>query len=141
MEGGPGRAVHANDETWTASAVVSAVPWYALAELVPEACPELAPIVRRANAMASSPIVTVNLWFDRPVIDEPFIGLPGRAMQWVFDKRLVFGRLGAEGASAGGGVPSLPLVSSGAGAMVIKSNEERIRSAHDGLLDALGSVR
>ena len=39
----------------------------------------------------SSPIVTVNLWFDRPVLDEPFVGLPGRAMQWVFDKRLVFG--------------------------------------------------
>ena len=28
--------------------------------------------------MASSPIVTVNLWFDRPVLDEPFVGLPGR---------------------------------------------------------------
>ena len=37
--------------------------------------------------MDSSPIVTVNLWFDRPVIDEPFVGLPGRTMQWVFDKR------------------------------------------------------
>ena len=41
--------------------------------------------------MASSPIVTVNLWFDRPILDEPFVGLPGRAMQWVFDKRPVFG--------------------------------------------------
>ena len=41
--------------------------------------------------MASWPIVTVNLWFDRPVIDEPFIGLPGRTMQWVFDKGAVFG--------------------------------------------------
>ena len=47
----------------------------------------------RGHAMtASSPIVTVNLWFDRQVMDEPFIGLPGRAMQWVFDKRAVLGR-------------------------------------------------
>ena len=27
--------------------------------------------------MASSPIVTVNLWFDRRVLDQPFVGLPG----------------------------------------------------------------
>ena len=46
------------------------------------------------GAMASSPIVTVNLWFDRPVMDEPFVGLPGRAMQWVFDKRPSFGDVG-----------------------------------------------
>ena len=44
---------------------------------------------RRAMRTAASPIVTVNLWFDRPVLDEPFVGLPGRAMQWVFDKRLM----------------------------------------------------
>ena len=41
--------------------------------------------------MGSKPIVTVNLWYDRRVMDEPFVGLPGRAMQWVFDKRLAFG--------------------------------------------------
>ena len=45
------------------------------------------PIDARAAAWRRRPIVTVNLWFDRPVIDEPFIGLPGRTMQWVFDKR------------------------------------------------------
>ena len=59
------------------------------------------------GAMASSPIVTVNLWFDRPVLDEPFVGLPGRAMQWVFDKRLVFGDEASH----------LSLVSSGAAAL------------------------
>ena len=58
--------------------------------------------------MTSSPIVTVNLWFDRPVLDEPFVGLPGRAMQWVFDKRAVFG----------GDASHLSLVSSGASPLV-----------------------
>jgi zeta-carotene desaturase len=81
--------------------------------------------------MASSPIVTVNLWFDRPIIDEPLIGLPGRSMQWVFDKRLVFG----------GDAAHLSLVSSGADGMVSRSNEELIRTAHDELLDALPPVR
>ena len=37
------------------------------------------------------PIVTVNLWYDRIVMDEAFVGLTGRTVQWVFDKRLAFG--------------------------------------------------
>ena len=30
----------------------------------------------------------------RPIFDEPFVGLPGRDMQWVFDKRQAFGDVG-----------------------------------------------
>ena len=44
--------------------------------------------------MDSQPIVTVNLWYDREVMPETFAGLPGRTMQWVFDKRLAFGGVG-----------------------------------------------
>ena len=106
-------AVDGGGERWTAGTVVAAVPWFALAGLFEPAPPELSKIVSRASAMASSPIVTVNLWFDRPVLDEPFIGLPGRAMQWVFDKRAVFG----EGAS------HLSLVSSGASPLVDLTND------------------
>ena len=73
-----------------AAAVVSAVPWHALAGLCGDAAPaELAPVVAGATAMRSSPIVTANLWFDRPVLDTPFVGLPGRAFQWAFDRRRV----------------------------------------------------
>ena len=39
-----------------------------------------------ASAMRSSPIVTANLWFDRPVLTQPFLGLPGRSFQWAFDR-------------------------------------------------------
>ena len=81
--------------------------------------------------MASSPIVTVNLWFDRTVIDEPFVGLPGRAMQWVFDKRAVFGDDSSH----------LSLVSSGAASIVQAANDELITLAHQELLDALPRVR
>ena len=75
--------------------------------------------------------MTVNLWFDRRVLDEPFIGLPGRAMQWVFDKRLVFGEEASH----------LSLVSSGAASILARSNDELIRTAHDELLEALPEVR
>jgi uncharacterized protein with NAD-binding domain and iron-sulfur cluster len=81
--------------------------------------------------MASSPIVTVNLWFDRRVLDLPFVGLPGRAMQWVFDKRLVFG----------GEASHLSLVSSGAAEILAETNIELVHRAHQELLDALPDVR
>ena len=81
--------------------------------------------------MASCPIVTVNLWFDRPLLDEPFVGLPGRAMQWVFDKRLVLGD----------DATHLSLVSSGAGSILALANDAVIRIAHDELLDALPASR
>jgi squalene-associated FAD-dependent desaturase len=123
--------VEAAGARWKPRAVVSAVPWYACADLF-DPCPApLAAIVERASGMASSPIATVNLWFDRPVLDEPFIGLPGRAMQWVFDKGTVFG----------GGRWHLSLVSSGADSLVGRSNEQLVAVAHGELLEALPTVR
>jgi uncharacterized protein with NAD-binding domain and iron-sulfur cluster len=75
----------------------------------------------------------VNLWFDRVVIPggEPFVGLPGRTMQWVFDKRAVFGETASH----------LSLVSSGAEQVLQQPNEEIIATAHDELLEALPAVR
>jgi hypothetical protein len=85
--------------------------------------------------MASSPIVTVNLWFDRPVInvihDDPFLGFPGRAMQWVFDKRAAFGD----------GTSHLSLVSSGASPLVADTNDALIAAAHRQLIEAMPEVR
>jgi zeta-carotene desaturase len=91
-------------------------------------------VLARANQMASSPIVTVNLWFDRDVLADvqaSFVGLPGRSMQWVFDKRAVFG----------GDASHLSLVSSGASPLVALTNAELIATAHAELLDALPAVR
>jgi len=124
-------AVQAGDERWPASRVISAVPWFAVGDLFTDEPPALRDVIDRARRMASSPIVTVNLWFDRAVLDEPFVGLPGRAMQWVFDKRLVFGD----------DATHLSLVSSGAASILTRSNEELIRTAHDELLDALPDSR
>jgi hypothetical protein len=88
-------------------------------------------IIDRAGRMSSSPIATVNLWFDRSVLDEPFVGLPGRAMQWVFDKRAAFG----------GAASHLSLVSSGADRLVNMPNDQLIAAAHTELLAALPGVR
>ena len=45
--------------------VVAAVPWFALESLLVGDTAPMAPIVAAASGMASKPIVTVNLWYDR----------------------------------------------------------------------------
>jgi hydroxysqualene dehydroxylase len=123
-------AIHAAGEVVGTRFVISSVPWFALDDLFETAPQELVEILRCARNTASCPIVTVNLWFDRPVMDEPFVGLPGRVMQWVFDKRDVFGH----------GASHLSLVSSGAADIVSKSNDELIAIAHDELIASMPAV-
>jgi squalene-associated FAD-dependent desaturase len=73
-------------------AVISAVPWFAFDRIWEGNPPaEIAEVAARAAAMRSSPIVTVNLWFDGPVVPAPFIGLVDGSMNWVFDKSAIVG--------------------------------------------------
>lgn len=132
---GDGRLTAAGpDQSWTAPQVVSAVPWFALPDLFELPPPALAETFARARATAASPIVTVNLWFDREVMDVPFLGLPGRVMQWAFDKRAVWGE-DDHGAS------QLSLVSSGASSILALSNPELVRIAHEEMMTALPAAR
>jgi zeta-carotene desaturase len=111
--------------------VICAVPWYALADTLVDPPEALRHVISNAEGTAASPIVTVNLWFDRAVTERPFLGLPGRAMQWVFDKRLLFGE----------DTSHLSLVSSGADAIVARTNDELVALAMDELTSALPEVR
>jgi squalene-associated FAD-dependent desaturase len=110
-----------------AGKVVCAVPWHALSRTLNPVPASMEAVVGRASALASSPIVTVNLWLDRAVTDVPFVGLPARTMQWVFDKRLAFG------ASAS----HLSLVSSGAEAIVARTNPDLVELAMAEVREAL----
>jgi squalene-associated FAD-dependent desaturase len=103
----------------TAAAVISAVPWHALERALDPIPESMSDIVRRASALQASPIVTVNLWLDRVVTEVPFVGLPARTMQWVFDKRLAFGEAASH----------LSLVSSGAEVIVARTNGDLIDMA------------
>jgi uncharacterized protein with NAD-binding domain and iron-sulfur cluster len=131
VNGDASLSVQAGGDRWSVKHVISAVPWFAVADLFDSVPAPLTDVVNRARRMDSCPIVTVNLWFNRRIIDEPFIGLPGRVMQWVFDKRLVFG----DDAS------HLSLVSSGADAIVARTNDELIQLAHQELYEAMPDVR
>jgi hydroxysqualene dehydroxylase len=127
-------AVRARGEIFRAAAVIAAVPWHALAGAFEDPPLSLEQTLANARLMASSPIATVNLWFDRAVLDEPFLGLPGRQMQWVFDKRALFEADAHEAAH-------LSLVSSGAEATMRLDNRALVGIAHGELLDALPAAR
>jgi squalene-associated FAD-dependent desaturase len=122
--------------------VIAAVPWFGLGSLVGAIdAPALAPIIERASAMESKPIVTVNLWYDIPVMDEPFVGLPGRATQWVFDKSLVLHDEGSPGRARRGRASHLSLVSSGADDVLRWTNTQLVDTALAELREALPRVR
>ena len=124
-------SVRVRDDVMAARVVICAVAWYALSSVFPDCPASLASVTAAADATVASPIVTVNLWFDRPVTSTAFVGLPGRAMQWVFDKRVLFGDASSH----------LSLVSSGADALVGRSNQELIDLAISELRDALPACR
>ena len=127
IDNGRVATVTAGAQTWSSPVVICAVPWFSLGDTFAGHLEPLAPLLDAARRTSASPIVTVNVWFDRAVLDEPFLGLPGRTMQWVFDKRLVVG----DGAS------HLTLVSSGAHDVVGRSNADLIELALHELTSAL----
>lgn len=131
LEGDRLCGVTAGAESFHAPVVIAAVPWFALGDLFDRAPEALRPTLANAAALASSPIVTVNIWLDRPIMDEDFVGLPGRAFQWVFDKSRIVGER----------LSHLSLVSSGAEAFVALDNDTLSRRALDELSSALPRLR
>ena len=89
---GAGRAPETRFET--ADAVVSAVPSHALPPLLPEDWRGRSPFVD-LERLGRSPIVSVDMWLDRPVVDRLMVGLRDCEVEWVFDKGRLHGRQGA----------------------------------------------
>jgi len=132
VERGEVSAVDIRGERIATRSVIAAVPWFDLGRLFnPAPPPELAPVLASAARMESMPIVTVNLWYDGRVMDEPFVGLPDREMQWVFDKRLAFG----------GEASHLSLVSSGATRLTSMSRDELTMLAAREVEEAIPAAR
>jgi squalene-associated FAD-dependent desaturase len=132
VEDGRVRGVDVRGERIETTHVIAAVPWFAFRALFGQTPPpELGPTITSAAAMDSMPIVTVNLWYDRRVMEELFVGLPGREMQWVFDKRLAFG----------GSASHLSLVSSGATKLTALGRDELTTLAAREVAEALPGAR
>ena len=131
IERGHVTGVRVRDEVIAAPLVVSTVPWYAFPALFETRPAEIQSTIANAAGLASLPIVTVNLWFDSAVMQEPLLGLPGRNFQWLFDRRQL----------VGGAASHLSLISSGAETIVSLSNEALVQMALDEIREALPDAR
>lgn len=94
VEGEPPRvagAVDASGRRWEADAYLLAVPWHGLADLLP---PEWArhPFFARPSALEPAPIVNVNIWYDRPVMEGEFCAFLDSPVQFVFNRSAIEGK-------------------------------------------------
>jgi hydroxysqualene dehydroxylase len=131
IEHGRVSSVEVRGERVDAQDVVVAVPWFALRNTLTGDTAAIEETLRAADRVTASPIVTVNMWLDRAVLPAPFVGLPGRAFQWVFDRRQIVGAASS----------SLSFVSSGAASIAGRSNDELAALAHAELVTALPDAR
>jgi squalene-associated FAD-dependent desaturase len=74
-----------------ADAYVFAVPHDALAGLLPDAAKSGDPSLANVQKIKDAPITGVHLWFDRLVMQEPFITLLDTTTQWIFNKSALYG--------------------------------------------------
>ena len=131
MQGSQVTGVEIRGERVPAETVICSVPWHALKSTLLSPPRLLAEIADEAARIASMPIVTANLWYDRVVTTHEFVGLIGRTTQWIFDKRRVFGEAASH----------LSLVTSAAEALAPLSNDELIAVAERDVRDALPAAR
>lgn len=73
-----------------ADACVAAVPHEELLELLPEEMREKNAAFAKLKCLQSSPITGVHLWYDRPVLDKPFLTLLDHTVQWIFNKSWLY---------------------------------------------------
>jgi hydroxysqualene dehydroxylase len=134
VQGGEGSVagVHASGEVVPAAHIISSVPWHAFGDLwdgdIPAA---IEPTARAAALLGSSPIVTVNLWLDGPVMNETFAGLVDAPVLWALDKAAIVGER----------LSHLAVVTSGADHLVAIDNDEVTRITVEHLSRAFPVMR
>lgn len=73
-----------------ADACVAAVPYDALPPLLPRAMSEDGGELAGLRSLRTSPITSVHLWYDRPVMESPYLALIDYTSQWIFNKTRLY---------------------------------------------------
>jgi len=89
--------VDERDKETTYDAVVVALPWNKVTEVLPA---ELQSRVQIAGRLQSSPITGIHTWWDRPWLREPHAILINRFCQWVFPAPQSYGLVANADANA-----------------------------------------
>jgi zeta-carotene desaturase len=119
----------------TADYYLAAVPHGALLSLLPLSLIKRDEQIAGLHNLRTSPITGVHLWFDRPVMTEPFLTLLDRTTQWIFNKT----RLYDADATADG--QYLQLVISASYDLVPRSRQEIIELCRRELAAVLPATR
>lgn len=77
-----------------ANVFLSAVPWHGLYRLLSSSGINYEPVIKTPSGnicdwdrFKTSSIISIQLWFDRKIMDEDFAALIDTRLQWVFDKK------------------------------------------------------
>jgi squalene-associated FAD-dependent desaturase len=116
----------------TADAAICAITPPALSRILPDGFEDLK---ARLKSYYPSPILSVNLWFEEPVLDRPFVGLLAGRMDWIFNKPMLYD--GRDRASPG----HVTLVASAADRLVDQPDERLVEIALEDLNDVLPATR
>lgn len=102
------------------------------------------PFFARFKKINFSPILAINLWFDRPILKETFVGLIDAPIHWIFNKGMILSTSLYEGEGSGersNGNHYLSLVISGAHQLKEMSHEELLKTALQNLYKAYPESR
>lgn len=105
-----------------AANVVSAAPPPALRRMLRGDLIERCEALRNLARFEFSPIVSINLWYDTPVMEQEFACLLGGRIEWVFNRNAIAGKSAAE-------KQQLALVASGAHSLADRPREDLIEMA------------
>jgi squalene-associated FAD-dependent desaturase len=76
----------AGGERYAFDAIIVAVPWRRINDLLCEPLRAALPELQTIDELESAPITAVHFWFDRAITDLPHAVLPGRLSQWMFNR-------------------------------------------------------
>jgi len=77
-----------------AGTVLSTAPSFQLTQILPPDLLRTDPFFAKLLELRPAPIISINLWFDRPVTEVDFVGLRGTTIQWLFNKSRILDACG-----------------------------------------------
>jgi len=121
-----------------ADACVAAVPHDELLEILPEEIINCSETFKNLKCLQTSPITGVHLWYDRQIMDKPFLTLLDHTVQWIFNKTWLYG---SRDGGRNSGKQYLQLVISASYELISKSRQEIIDLCTKELNEILPATR
>jgi len=117
-----------------AQVVISAVPPSSLQRILPDPAAAGEKLVRSLERFRVSPILSVNLWFDRLLTEDLFVAMIGCRFQWFFNTAAILRQTGIE-------ATYVSLILSAAYGFIDRPNGELVQVALEDLQRCFPKVR